>query len=57
MEHFDDQERKGKTNVEQKGQLKKQKEKGRNKKRKQRKKKRQIKHGIDGIQNKIRNQS
>ena len=48
---------KEKRNVEQKGQLKKQKEKGRNKKRKQRKKKRQIKHGIDGIQNKIRNQS
>ena len=57
LTYFDDQERKGKRNVEQKGQLKKQKEKGRNKKRKQRKKKRQIKHGIDGIQNKIRNQS
>ena len=57
LEHFDNQERKGKRNVEQKGQLKKQKEKRRNKKRKQRKKKRQIKHGIDGIQNKIRNQS
>ena len=58
LEHFDDQESKGKRNVEQKGQLKKQKEKKerRNKKRKRRKKKRQIKHEIDGIQNFIRNQ-
>ena len=53
LEH---QERKGKRNVEQKGQLKNRRRKEGTRK-KQRKKKRQIKHGIDEIQNKIRNQS
>ena len=44
LEHFDDQERKGKRNIEQKGQLKKQKEKGRKEQeRKLRKKQGQIK--------------
>ena len=45
FEHFDDQERKGKRNVEQKGYLKnKRRKEGRIKKRKRRKKKGQIKH-------------
>ena len=45
FEHFDDQEGKGKRNVEQKGHVKnKRRKEGRIKKRKQRKKKGQIKH-------------
>ena len=48
---FDDQDKKGKRNVEQKGDLKDKKEKeGRNKKRKRRKKKGQTKHEIKYIE-------